>query len=54
MLERRFVHSVELRASQGDEGSMIISGYAARFGTMSENLGGRGNSTGRQFSVSGG
>jgi HK97 family phage prohead protease len=38
-MERRFVSSVELRASQGDEGSMVISGRAASFGTLSENLG---------------
>jgi uncharacterized protein len=39
MLERRFINSGrELRASQGDEGSMIISGYAARFGQISEPL----------------
>ena len=38
MLERRFLHRLELRASQGDEGSMIISGYAARFGIISEPL----------------
>jgi HK97 family phage prohead protease len=39
MLERRFMHSVELRAEgQGDELSLI--GYAARFRTLSEDLGG--------------
>ena len=39
MIERRFVPAVELRASQGDEGSLVISGRAASFGTLSEDLG---------------
>jgi HK97 family phage prohead protease len=39
MLERRVVKSgYELRASQGDEGAMVISGMAARFGQISEPL----------------
>ena len=39
MMEYRYIPATELRASQGDEGSMIISGYAARFGVLSHNLG---------------
>jgi HK97 family phage prohead protease len=39
-MERRFVSAVELRASQGDEGAMVISGRAASFGTYSEDLNG--------------
>lgn len=38
-MERRFVSAGELRASQGNEGVMIVSGRAASFGTLSENLG---------------
>jgi HK97 family phage prohead protease len=39
MLEQRF-SKASLRASQGDEGSLILSGRAASFGTLSEDLGG--------------
>jgi len=40
-MERRFYKTgVELRASQGDEGSLVISGRAASFNSLSENLGG--------------
>jgi HK97 family phage prohead protease len=39
MLEVRFNRNMHLRESQGDEGS-VITGYAARFGTLSEDLGG--------------
>lgn len=40
MLERRFTTHAEVRESQGDELSMRISGYAARWGVLSEPLGG--------------
>jgi len=40
MIERRYSHAAQLRASQGDEGSMIISGYAGTWNRLSENLGG--------------
>jgi HK97 family phage prohead protease len=39
-IERRYIPATELRTSQGDEGSLIISGRAASFGTLSEDLGG--------------
>jgi len=38
-MERRFIPAVELRASRGDEGNLVISGRAASFGTLSEDLG---------------
>jgi HK97 family phage prohead protease len=40
MIERRYSHATQLRASQGDEGSMVISGYAGTWNRLSENLGG--------------
>jgi len=44
-VERRFTNHVEIR-SQGDEGSLVVTGYAARFGTLSQNI---GNSRGGSF-----
>jgi HK97 family phage major capsid protein/HK97 family phage prohead protease len=38
MIERRF-NNCSVRASQGDEGAMVISGLAARFGVLSHDLG---------------
>lgn len=46
-IERRFLHTGELRAEgQGDKLSLI--GYAARWGTLSEPLGGRGGGSFRE------
>jgi HK97 family phage prohead protease len=39
-IERRFSKHMEVHASQGDEGSMIVTGYAAKWNRLSENLGG--------------
>ncbi len=39
-IERRFLNIAELRVSRADDKPSKISGYAARFNTLSENLGG--------------
>jgi uncharacterized protein len=47
MIERRWTSKVEIRAS-GDVGSMVISGYAARWGILSQNLGNSRNGNFRE------